>query len=212
MLHPIDAKKHRAYWERHARLYEVALRFLARPLPRMVELAVQACTGATKVLEIAAGTGLLTIPLARVVQHVTATDYAGAMVERLRTKVSDAHLANVDCEIVDVYSLPYTAGSFDAVVASNVLHLLPDIAAALSSVRRVLRPGGLLVCPTFCHGQTNTSAILSDLLRWTGFPIQHHFTTTRLCSALLAHGVAVEQCELLGGIIPVTYVHGRFTS
>lgn len=44
--------------------------------------------------------------------------------------------------------------SFDAVVAANVLHLLPDLDGALASPTRVLRPGGVLVVPTYLHGET----------------------------------------------------------
>ena len=73
----------KAYWERHARRYDRSTRFLARPVPRMLELAVEAARGRARVLEVAAGTGLITTAIAPVVGDLIATDYAAAMVQQL---------------------------------------------------------------------------------------------------------------------------------
>ena len=63
---PGDAKaaKQRAYWERFASKYDLSLRLLGRPLPKMLELIGDAADGSGRVLEVAAGTGLVTPTLA----------------------------------------------------------------------------------------------------------------------------------------------------
>ena len=64
------------HWERHARNYDVSLhRVLGRPLPRMLQLASEAVRGKDKVLEVAAGTGIVTSAIARASHSVIATDY-----------------------------------------------------------------------------------------------------------------------------------------
>ena len=143
----------RQYWERHAAKYDLSLRPLGRPLPRMLELVAEAVSGRTRVLEVAAGTGLVTPVLAKAAGEVVATDYAAAMVARLQTRVRDLGLGNVDCQRADIYALPFESASFDAVVAANILHLVPDFDAAIAALRRVLRPGGVIVAPTFCHDE-----------------------------------------------------------
>jgi len=75
-------QKDREYWERHSRGYDRSLTLLSKPLPRMLELTSNAVTGATRVLEVAAGTGLVTAVIARAAQEVVATDYSSAMVVR----------------------------------------------------------------------------------------------------------------------------------
>ena len=199
----------RDYWERHARSYDASLRFgLGRPLPRMLELASEAVRGRQRVLEVAAGTGLVTSALARTSDSVVATDYAAAMVRMLERRIRQDGLDNVRCEQADIYALSYDSGEFDAVVAANVLHLVPDLAGAIAALRRVTKPGGLLVAPTFCHDETVLSAVLSRLLALTGFPVRRRFTMYSLRRSLEAQGLDVTRAERLAGLIPIGYVEG----
>ena len=155
--HDRSQDSERRYWERHAAKYDLSLRLLGRPLPRMLELIAEAVSGRARVLEVAAGTGLVTPVLAKAAGAVIATDYAAAMVDRLREKVVATGSTNVECRQADLYELPFEPGTFDAVVAANVLHLVPDISAALAPLIGMLRPGGILVAPTFCHDETRLS-------------------------------------------------------
>lgn len=194
------------YWERHAKRYDRATRLLARPVPRMLELAVAATRGKPRVLEVAAGTGLVTAAIGPAVGELIATDYAAAMVQQLETRVRAAGLAKVRCAQADVYALPFPDGSFDAVVAANMLHLVPDLEGALASLRRVLRPDGVLVVPTYLHRETLRASVLSRLFALTGFPGQRRFTARSLVAAIEAAGFAVRHAETIVGPIPVGHV------
>ncbi|MGE0465262.1 MAG: class I SAM-dependent methyltransferase [Steroidobacteraceae bacterium] len=198
------------YWEKQAPLYDRAMRFVSRPLSRAIDLTVGAVKGSERVLEVAAGTGLITVAIAKVSKDVIATDYAGAMVNLLQRRVQQTGLSNVRCERADLYALRFNAGSFDAVIAANVLHLVPDLAAALAALRHVLRPGGRLVVPTFCHDETILSAIVSRVISLTGFPAHRRFTARSLRQALESAGLRVQHAETLPGIIPIGYADGVF--
>lgn len=199
------------YWERHARNYDASMRWmLGRPMPRMLELTSDAVQGKGKVLEVAAGTGIVTVAIAQSSDSVIATDYAAAMVESLELRVRDAGLKNVTCEQADIYSLPYSAGEFDAVVAANVLHLVPDLATAIQALRSVMKPGGMLVAPTFCHDETKTSWLVSRLLAVSGFPGHRRFTMRSLRGALEENGLKISRAENLPGLIPIGFVEASF--
>ena len=199
----------RDYWERHARNYDASLRWvLGRPLPRMLELVSEAVQGKGRVLEVAAGTGIVTSAIAQTCGAVVATDYASAMVDALEQRVRDAGLDNVACEQADIYALPYEACEFDAVVAANVLHLVPDLPAALNALKKVIKPGGLLVLPTFCHDETRVSWLVSRLLAVTGFPGHRRFTMRSLRGALEENEIQIDRAELLPGLIPIGFVAG----
>jgi ubiquinone/menaquinone biosynthesis C-methylase UbiE len=206
MVVPID--RDQSYWDRRAEDYDRSMTILGRPLPRMVELIGEAIHGATRVLEVAAGTGLVTPTLARSAVEVVATDYAPAMVERLRGRVQSLRLSNTRCEQADIYSLPFEPGSFDAVVAANVLHLVPDLPGALAAIRRVLRPGGRLVAPTFCHDETRVSWVVSRLMALSGFPAHRRFSAQTLKEAIEKAGVRTGRTETVRGLIPVGFIEG----
>jgi phosphatidylethanolamine/phosphatidyl-N-methylethanolamine N-methyltransferase len=196
----------RGYWERHAKRYDRSTRFLSRPVPRMLELTVEAMTGRARVLEVAAGTGLITTAIAPAVGELVATDYAAAMVQQLEARVRDAALTNVRCEQADIYALQYGDASFDAVVAANVLHLVPDLGRALANMRRVLRSTGVLVVPTYLHKETIGASLLSRLFALTGFPGQRRFTAASLRAAVEAASFTVTRTEIIAGPFPIGYV------
>ncbi len=175
-----DKPDGRSYWERHAKRYDRSTRLLSRPVPRMLELCAETAKGRARVLEVAAGTGLITTAIASVVTELVATDYAAAMVQQLEARVRSSGTSNVTCEQADLYALRFEDTTFDAVVAANVLHLVSDLERALASLRRVMKPGGVLVVPTYLHNETLSAAILSRLFALTGFPGRRRFTAQSL--------------------------------
>jgi phosphatidylethanolamine/phosphatidyl-N-methylethanolamine N-methyltransferase len=204
-----DDHKGRGYWERHAKRYDKSTRFLSRPVPRMLELAVEAARGKGRVLEVAAGTGLITTAIAPVVGELIATDYATAMVGQLEARVRELGLSNVSCEQADIYALRFEPASFDAVFAANVLHLVPDVERALAGLRGVLKSGGVLVVPTYLHAETIGASVLSRVFALTGFPGQRRFTASSLHEAIETAGVRIEREETIRGPLPIGYVQAR---
>jgi ubiquinone/menaquinone biosynthesis C-methylase UbiE len=200
----------RAYWERQAKRYDDSMRVFGGPLDRMRELCADAVGPEDRVLEVAAGTGLVTLTLARKAREVVATDYAEAMVELLGHRIRHSGLANVTCRQADLTDLPFPDQSFDVVVASNVLHLVPDINVALASLHRVLRPGGKLLVPTYCHGQSLLSRCLSRLLALTGFPGYRRLSLASLQAVVEDQGLKVLRSELIPGPLPIGFVAGIF--
>lgn len=200
----------RTYWDRHARNYDRSMRLLGGPLPRMIALTAAAVRGSPRVLEVAAGTGLVTSALARSAGELVATDYSAAMVERLEARMRAEGHTHVRCEQADLYALDFEAGSFDAVVAANVLHLVPDLPGALAALRRVLKPGGRCIAPTYCHDETALSWVVSRALAATGFPGHRRFSARGLREALERAGLRVERAETLRGVLPIGYVEGVF--
>lgn len=99
------------------------------------------------VLDIGAGTGLLTLPLARQAAQVWAVDISPAMGEYLRVKARSAGLDNIEVAVSSAVSLPLVDESVDVAVSNYCFHHLPDDGKdqALREVWRVLRPGGRVV-------------------------------------------------------------------
>jgi ubiquinone/menaquinone biosynthesis C-methylase UbiE len=99
-------------------------------------------------LEIGAGTGYFTLNLVRagVLREAVATDISPGMLSSLSASARRLGLA-VETRECEAAALPFEDGSFDLVFGHAVLHHLPDLTAAFSEFRRVLRPGGVVA---FC--------------------------------------------------------------
>lgn len=110
---------------------------------RSALVAGVAATGAQRVLELGAGTGALTLRLARVAREVTGLDPDPDALARARRKDPAGRVTWVQGSAT-APELP--GGAFDAVVASLMLHHLGTEAKAqaLREAHRVLRPGGTL--------------------------------------------------------------------
>ena len=100
-----------------------------------------------RVLEIGAGTGLNLRHYPASVDELVLTEPDAGMAARLRRRVARGGAAPAEVRVVPAPadSLWFPDGAFDAVVSTLVLCTVPDPAAALEEVTRVLRPGGRLV-------------------------------------------------------------------
>src|SRR5688500_11413473 len=98
---------------------------------------------AGRVLEIGAGTGANLTAYPPDLEGLVVTEPDPGMARRLRRHVA-RHRPDAEVLCVGAESLPFPDGAFDVVVATLVLCTVPDPAAAVAEVRRVLRPGGRL--------------------------------------------------------------------
>ena len=108
-----------------------------------------------RALDVAGGTGDLTMGLARQVGErglVVLTDINAAMLARGRDRLIDAGLTgNVQYAQANAERLPFADGTFDCITIGFGLRNVTDKPAALASMQRALRPGGQLLVLEFSH-------------------------------------------------------------
>lgn len=95
-----------------------------------------------QVLDVAAGTGLLSRSMAPHVKSVAAVDLTPEMLARGRQAAAQAGIANVHFEQGAAEDLPYPAAAFDLIATRFSIHHFLSPAAALREMARVCRPGG----------------------------------------------------------------------
>ena len=101
-------------------------------------------TAGARLLDVGCGPGTITADLAARAGEVVAIDAAEDILGQARAEAEQRGQANVTFQPGDVYHLDFPDGSFDVVHAHQVLQHLTDPVAALTEMRRVCRPGGLI--------------------------------------------------------------------
>lgn len=194
------------FWRRNARRYDRVTLLLNRRFAEIGSLAAEDLRGCRRVVEIAAGTGLVTERLAADVAELVATDRSPEMLAILTERIAARGLGNVTVQEADAVSLPFPDDAFDGAVAANVLHLLADPEAAIRELTRVVRDGGVVCAPTFAHGETLLAGAVSRLLSVAGFRVRSRFRGSELRQLLTASGCSVVREALVPGVLPLQYV------
>jgi ubiquinone/menaquinone biosynthesis C-methylase UbiE len=182
-------------YSRLAPIYELWARLAeSRPRRRVLELAAPA--PGEDMLEVATGTGVQLVNLARRNPdgHTVGVELADGMLRRTRARLRSAGLDQVELLAGDARDLPFPDASFDLVVNSYMLDLLPreDIPRVLAEFQRVLKPGGRLVLSNMTMGEARHHRIWDWLY-------SHGLVLTANCRGVLAapvlHALGFEQIK-----------------
>ena len=161
-------------WDRVAPLYDLALRALNRRVYDGTGAVVaRLIRPGDTVLECACGTGAIAAAIAPACARVVATDFSEGMLKQARKKL--ARFPHVVVEQADITDLHYADDSFDAVVAGNVIHLLPEPGEALKELKRVVRPGGTIIVPTYVIPKKRAHTMFLRVISRFGVHFQEHF-------------------------------------
>ena len=192
----------KSVWDRFAPIYSLAMKSQQHIYDYMYSHISAAVSGKT-VLELATGPGLIARHIADSAKSIIATDFSPKMIEQaLKWPLP----ANVSFEIADAANLRYGDKSFDIVVIANALHVVPDPAKVLSEIDRVLRDGGMLICPTFIHRAANSKENLwAKVLKAVGIQFAHQWTADEFRSFIETNGWKISAGEVVPGRIDLFY-------
>ena len=118
--------------------------------PQEVELATDALRlvgleSGERFLDVAAGSGGLSLPAARLGAEVLATDWSPKMIERFTARVREEGLSKAEGRVMDCHSLDLPDDTFDVTGSQFGVMLIPDQPRALREMVRVTKPGGRVV-------------------------------------------------------------------
>lgn len=192
------------FWQRFAGKYELFMKSSGELYGEICENLLPHLNKTMNVLELACGTGQLSFPLAAHVRLWEATDFSKAMIEQAKKKNASPRLLFSVC---DATALPYANGSFDAVVISNALHIMPYPEQALREIRRVLKADGGLFAPTFVHGESIGYGLRVSVLKLLGFKVYHKWTAKEFAEFVSQHGFVVKAQIVMGSrIAPLCFL------
>ena len=196
-------QEHKNFWDKNAGRYDRFMRKDRAAYDEMYALIRPVVKGKT-VLELATGTGLIAKNIVNAAAHIEASDTSA---ERIREAKRRNHSAKLYFSVQDMFCLPYADESFDVVIVSNALHIVPQPEKALAEIHRVLRDDGVLIAPTFTHAENsffgNSKAFF---LKLAGFPLHSRWTSEEYLCFLQQNGWTVRKSDVLKASFPLTYV------
>jgi len=199
-------EKESRFWNSFSAKYD---RFINRTLgptyKKLYEMLKTDISGSGKILEVATGTGLIAFEICSYVNEINAIDIAPKMIRIASEKQIQNKISNIVFEVGDSCNLFFNDDSFDVVIASNVLHLLIDPAKALSEIRRVLKPDGIAILPTFCHAENTQSRIISRFMSLFGFRARNKWSAKSFMWFVGNNDFIITKKQVISGKIPLMY-------
>ena len=193
------AEKAARYWGKLADAYDESQLLAGSTYPPIIEKIKDEFMPHDRLLEVGAGTGILTVQVAPLVAHVTCTDIAPEMLEKAKAKL--AGFDHVEYRVETATVLSFEDNSFDVVLCCNVLHQMVDPDAAVGEFHRVLRPGGKLLAITLTMEDMSLWAKVRTGIQYTtrfGIPPASHSFKLSTFSQLIADaGFDIVESELV---------------
>lgn len=190
------------FWDKNAGRYDRFMRKDRAAYDEMHEL-IRPVVKAKTVLELATGTGMIAKNIVNAAAHIEATDASAEMIAEAKR---DNHSTKLHFSVQDMFRLPYTEESFDVVIVSNALHIVPQPEKALAEIHRVLKDDGVLIAPTFTHaGNSFSGKVRAFFMKLAGFPLHSKWTSHEYLAFLRENGWTVQKSTVLKASFPLTY-------
>ena len=190
------------FWDRTAKIYDHFIKKDHKAYKQMYSL-IYPVVRHKQVLELATGTGLIAKHIVRSADHIEATDASQETIEQAKQGVKSTKLY---FSVQDMFHLPYADQSFDVVIVSNALHIVPEPERALAEIRRVLKEDGILIAPTFTHaGNDFRGKVKAVFMKLAGFPLHSKWTSHEYLAFLRENGWAVQKSTVLKASFPLAY-------
>jgi ubiquinone/menaquinone biosynthesis C-methylase UbiE len=197
------------FWNLYAKLYDFEIkRFSGKAYQVMYQLMASVLLPDMDVLEVATGTGLIAVNIAAHVRHIEAIDFAPKMISKAKKKKSPG---NINFAVEDATVLSFEDSTFNAVIISNALHLMADPVKALSEISRVLKPGGLLIAPSYSHGHLKESTwnLSVKVSRLIGLETYSKWSPGEYVEFIGQNGFRVDKWQVLHAAFPLVYLEAH---
>lgn len=190
------------YWSRFVEDYDNRRKYVGgRELDALMKRRFEEQQDLGKLLEFGCSTGDFTRCVIAQSESVLATDYSSQMVaamERIFADGSKVKVQQADCQATNLPDV-----SFDTVMMSNLIHVIPEPQTAIAEAHRLLRPGGTLLLSCFTVENTAVWHKLALLYRYLitfgGLPKERTaFTVATLSEAVRSRGFEIAEATLVG--------------
>lgn len=196
----------KSIWDKFSAFYNPYIALTNKKLYSALVLQLKRDVGGTENLaEIATGTGILAIALAGEVKYIEAADISRDMLKIAVKNADKAGALNIRFSVQDINRLSYPDNAFDAVIAGNVIHLLSRPEYAVEELKRIVKPKGKIILPTFLLGESALTRIYFKIAAAIGFPFTNLWSREDYISFLRQNGLETEKFCVINGFPRLGY-------
>lgn len=195
-----DRTKDEKFWDRVAGSYDQEEQRDHKKLLGLIEWTKSYLKPTDRVLDFGCGTGWITNEIAGAVQCIQGIDRSEQMIALARNKTATKALSNIRYEQSDLFDAQWEEGTYDAVLAFYVLHLVEEPLVTLQRIHTLLKPGGVFIAVTPCMGEQPVFNLGCKVLGKIGvIPTIQSLTSTRVSTLLTDSGFSIMTLQKLEG-------------
>ncbi len=184
------------FWQRAAKFYSFFLRrnkLYQESFERFSQMLSPYLNADTNVLEIGCGIGQLSFLIGDRVKRYTATDFSEEMIKICQKN----NTTSVVFQVEDGANLSFANGSFQCVIISNVLHIVPNAAQIVAEIKRVLSDDGIIFAPIFVDDADNKFNFTVSLMKLFGFKTYQNTSKAEYIAFLEAANLEIIYSETI---------------
>lgn len=159
-----NKSKSESFWDKSAGNYDKTEERFEHIHEKSREYALTYLKEGDIVLDYGCGTGTTSCEFASKVKEIHAIDISSKMIEIAKEKTDSAKVENISFVQTEIFDERYKRESFDAVLAFNMLHTVPNPQSAVLRIHELLKPEGLLISVTPCLGEKMSLFVRMQIL------------------------------------------------
>jgi len=190
------------FWDFCAPFYDLSMKANGEAYAKMLAAIQELVPYGASVIEVAAGTGAISIAICHRASNILCTDFSKQMIKVAERKAEKAKAPNITFDLRNIYDLAIPDESFDVVIAGQVLHLIDNPSKAAGELRRVAAK--LVLLPlSFTKGLKGFAKIKMDLYKLLGFAPKVELTADEYNAFLNSIGFEVGKIVHCEGSVPM---------
>lgn len=199
-----------AFWDKAARKYARSKISDIPAYEKTLERVRSHLRETDTVLEVGCGTGSTALLLSDGVTNYEGTDLSSEMIAIAKEKQVEEQLDGLTFSVSDTNLEAYKDGTYDAILAFNLWHLVPNTENAIERTWQLLKPGGLMISKTPCLGHKWYFRPLIAVMRAIGkAPFVRVLTTEQLDDMIAAAGFEIVETGLYPPKVPSRFIVAR---
>lgn len=125
-------------------------------------LAASGLKAGMSAIDLCAGDGWFTLPMAKIASHVAAIDIDPVLIDQARKRLKDGNVANCDFVHGDAYDVAHLSGPVDFVFMANAFHGVPDRLRLARAMHGTLNPNGIFAVVNWHKRPRDETTVLGE--------------------------------------------------